>query len=96
MRQEPKKINERKILYKICEQAEKEFGVICYAYKEGLLWYICIDDYDKYLSKDFKDFSTTWHKRIKSSGLDILFCYCYPSEDRLYALSQEDNLILNT
>lgn len=89
-------MNERKLLYKICKQVEKKFDVICYAYKEGLFWNICMDDYDKYRSQEFKEFSSSWHNEIKAIGLDIriVFCYCYPLEKKLVKLSNEDNLIL--
>lgn len=89
-------MNERKLLYKICKQAEKYFDVICYAYKDGLFWNICIDDYDKYQSQEFKNFSSDWHNEIRTVGLTIkiVFCYCYPLEDKLSSLAIEDNLIL--
>lgn len=89
-------MNERKLIYKICKQAEKIFGVICYAYKEGLFWNICIDDYNKYRGQEFKDFSSDWRNEMKSVGLNtkIVFCYCNPLEEKLVKLAEEDDLIL--
>lgn len=91
-------MTERKLLYKICKQAEDLFGVICYAYKDGLFWNVCIDDYDKYRNQDFREFSSRWHNEIKVAGLDIkiVFCYCYPFEEKLIKLANEDNLVLIT
>lgn len=90
-------MNEWKILYKVCKQAETKFdNVICYAYKDGLFWNICIDDYDKYLSKEYKEFTSKWHKILKAAKINAVFCYCHPSEERLFELAQKDNLILIT
>lgn len=87
-------MNERKLLYKICKQAEDLFSVICYAYKDGLFWNICIDDYDKYRNQDFKEFSSKWQNKFITLGIKIVFCYCYPLEEKLIKLADEDNLIL--
>lgn len=89
-------MNECNFLYKICKQAEKEFCVICYAYKDESVWYICIDDYDKYRSQEFKKFSLKWHNELKLSCLNIkiIFCYCYPLEEKLITLAKENGLIL--
>lgn len=89
-------MNERKLLYKICKQAEDLFGVICYAYKDGLFWNICIDDYDKYRNQDFKEFSSKWQNKFITLGIKIVFCYCYLLEEKLIKLADEDNLILVT
>lgn len=88
-------MNERDILYKICNQAEKKFDVICYAYKDGLFWNICINDYDKYRSNEFKNFSSYWYNKIKDYKFNsrIVFCYCCPNEQKWIDLFNKDNLI---
>jgi len=83
-------------IQKVVKLTEKNFGVICYAYKDGDWWWICINDYDIY-SKDelYKKWKENWRKIGKSISVNVTYCYCNPLESKLRELSDNDNLIMN-
>lgn len=86
----------REVLYKICEKAERDFNVICYAYQSKDLWHICIDNSEVYMSREFAEFAVQCTSAMRSvnSACRIVFCFCPPTEERLYEMAQNDNLIL--
>ena len=95
-------MKERKAVYKVLQAIEDIFpDTIAYAYldsnstKTHVWWNVCIDNWDLYYSKDFKEFTAEVHKRYKPHGIKLLFCYCYPLEKKLLELAEQDNLILN-
>lgn len=82
---------------KIVRNTEEKFGGICYAYvdKDSGYWWIAINDYSVYSSKEFKIWSKNWHKVADKRQANVVFCYCNPNELALQKLADEDNLIMN-
>lgn len=82
---------------KIVRNTEEKFGGICYAYedKDSGYWWIAINDYSVYSSKEFKMWSKNWHKVADKRQANVVFCYCNPNELALQKLADEDNLIMN-
>lgn len=96
-----KKVNE--LLLGICRKIEtlKE-GVIAFAYLDGNenkshTWYcVCLNDYEMYTKdKRFIALSNAWRKAGKALGVKIIFACCYPSEEKLGKLLEEENLWMN-
>lgn len=86
-----------KFIYSIIRKIESlKQGIIAYAYKDEICYWICLNDFDFYTSdKRFRTLSDAWHKAAKALGIDITFVYCEPKEDALAKLAEEDNLFLN-
>lgn len=78
-------------------------GVIAYAYKTGnatmtyTWWEVSVSDFDLYMKdKRFKNLSNAWHKAAIVHNVRLVFvCGCFPTEERLEKLANDDNLILN-
>lgn len=91
-------MSKREKVLHIVEELEATYSnLIAYAYKEikpsgKTLWWVCIDDYAIYKSKEFEERVKTIREKISFS---IVFCYCAPIETELIRLSEENNLILN-
>lgn len=93
--------NERKFISKLVKDVEDKFSVLAYAYLDGnepkthVWWTVCVNDYNLYVSDDYKKFIS--QKRVVANKLDIklLFAYRNTLESILVELAEQDNLIMN-
>lgn len=93
--------NERKFISKLVKDIEDKFSVLAYAYLDGnepkthVWWTVCVNDYNLYVSDDYKKFIS--QKRVVANKLDIklLFAYRNTLESILVELAEQDNLIMN-
>ena len=93
--------NERKFISKLVKDIEDKFSVLAYAYIDGnepkthVWWTVCVNDYNLYVSTDYKRFAE--QKRVVANKLDIklLFAYRNTLESILVELAEQDNLIMN-
>ena len=93
--------NERKFINKLVKDIEDKFSVLAYAYLDGnepkthVWWTVCVNDYNLYVSDDYKKFIS--QKRVVANKLDIklLFAYRNTLESILAELAEQDNLIMN-
>ena len=93
--------NERKFISKLVKDIEDKFSVLAYAYIDGnepkthVWWTVCVNDYNLYVSADYKRFIA--QKKVISNKLDIklLFAYRNTLESILVELAEQDNLIMN-
>ena len=93
--------NERKFINKLVKDIEDKFSVLAYAYLDGnepkthVWWTVCVNDYNLYVSDDYKKFIS--QKRVVTNKLDIklLFAYRNTLESILVELAEQDNLIMN-
>lgn len=93
--------NERKFINKLVKDIEDKFSVLAYAYLDGnepkthVWWTVCVNDYNLYVSADYKRF--TEQKRVISNklGIKLLFAYRNTLESILIELAEQDNLIMN-
>ena len=93
--------NERKFISKLVKDIEDKFSVLAYAYLDGnepkthVWWTVCVNDYNLYVSDDYKKFIS--QKRVVANKLDIklLFVYRNTFESILVKLAEADNLIMN-
>ena len=93
--------NERKFINKLVKDIEDKFSVLAYAYLDGnepkthVWWTVCVNDYNLYVSTDYKRFAE--QKRVVANKLDIklLFAYRNTLESILVELAEQDNLIMN-
>lgn len=93
--------NERKFINKLVKEIEDKFSVLAYAYLDGnepkthVWWTVCVNDYNLYVSDDYKKFIS--QKRVVANKLDIklLFAYRNTLESILVELAEQDNLIMN-
>lgn len=92
-------MNERNFICKLVRQTEEKFGCICYAYKDRNMnntwWDICIDNYEIYYSDKFRKWAKEWYRKSKDVTINLVICYCKPTEEKLANFAAEDNLILN-
>lgn len=86
-----------KFIFSIIRKIESmKQGMIAYAYFDKGFYWICLNDFDFYMTdKRFKALSNAWHKAGKSLGIRVTFAYCAPKEEHLVKLANEDNLFLN-
>ena len=93
--------NEHKFISKLVKDIEDKFSVLAYAYLDGnepkthVWWTVCVNDYNLYVSDDYKKFIS--QKRVVANKLDIklLFAYRNTLESILVELAEQDNLIMN-
>ena len=93
--------NEHKFISKLVKDIEDKFSVLAYAYLDGnepkthVWWTVCVNDYNLYVSADYKRF--TEQKRVVANKLDIklLFAYRNTLESILVELAEQNNLIMN-
>ena len=93
--------NECKFINKLVKDIEDKFSVLAYAYLDGnepkthVWWTVCVNDYNLYVSDDYKKFIS--QKRVVANKLDIklLFAYRNTLESILVELAEQDNLIMN-
>ena len=93
--------NEHKFISKLVKDIEDKFSVLAYAYLDGnepkthVWWAVCVNDYNFYVSADYKRFIE--QKRVVANKLDIklLFAYRNTLESILVELAEQDNLIMN-
>lgn len=93
--------NERKFINKLVKDIEDKFSVLAYAYLDGnepkthVWWTVCVNDYNLYVSDNYKKFIS--QKRVVANKLDIklLFAYRNTLESILVELAEQDNLIMN-
>lgn len=87
-------------IIRILESLNK--GVICFSHEDvypdgSYRWdWICIDDYYIY-TRDarYKELAKRFSAEAKKIGINIAFCYCSISEEKLLELAENDNLIMN-
>lgn len=93
-----------KFILNIIEKIESlKDGVIAYAYKTSnatmmhTWWEVSVSDFDLYVNdKRFKNLSNAWHKAAIVHNIRLVFvCGWIPTEEQLFRLANEDNLILN-
>ena len=89
----------RSILAK-CESLRD--GLIAYSYDESnpaktYSWtVVCVSDWELYTKDDrFKALARAWRCVASKRGFRLVFCYCNPKEERLVALAEQGNLLLN-
>lgn len=93
--------NERKFINKLVKDIEDKFSVLAYAYLDGnepkthVWWTVCVNDYNLYVSDNYKKFIS--QKRVVANKLYIklLFAYRNTLESILVELAEQDNLIMN-
>lgn len=93
--------NEHKFISNLVKDIEDKFSVLAYAYLDGnepkthVWWTVCVNDYNLYVSNDYKKFIE--QKRVVANKLDIklLFVYRNALESILVELAEQDNLIMN-
>lgn len=87
-------------VFRLVREIERRFsGVIAWAQYwqnesgTNAHWCVCINDYNLYGSKEFKEFSSEWHKRM--NPIPILFAYCNPLDKNLIEFAEREELIMD-
>lgn len=94
-------VNEHKFISKLVKDIEDKFSVLAYAYKDGnepkthIWWTVCVDNYDLYTSREYKEFTAQKHSIFKKLNIRVVFCYRSAIESILVDLAAQDNLIMN-
>lgn len=95
-------MNNNNFILTIIKAIERKFGVISWGYEDSNLdksvcwWFICINDYEVYTSnEDFKKMTNAYFTIGKKRGIKIIFSFCKENENKLYKMSEENNLIMN-
>lgn len=91
-------MNKRNFLYRLVCETEDRFEHICYTYREitgdNEHWNVCVEDYALYCSESFKGWENEWYEKAKKAGVNIVFCCCVPSIEKLAKYAEGDNLIM--